>query len=625
MRKLFFLILFEICLFQQLSSQSHSLWVGESYTCDGTSAMMGLTSDKSWTTSGGYISLSGSGAYRTVKITQYFSGTASVTFSWKERLYANDQWSQRSKTWYFTCRENPVYITPTSMTLAVGESGYVSYQHEYSNNYTNAANAYFSSSNSTIASVSSSGEVIGVSPGTTYINVYSKIADASKAPYCKVTVKDVDVQSVSVKPDPVSIIAGEKKELQYTIYPSNATVNKISWYTNDKTIATISSTGVLTAVKHGTTEVYCIVNNSIKSNKATVNVSKSTLQLSASKESGLLEKGTTINLSANNTSAEIYYTIDGSTPSKNSTRYNGSITINKNLTLKAIAYHKDYNTSSVLVRKYQVTSLKVVETFPTENTIKKHDVPYIKFNSDVKLGDVEIKVSTSAVNNAIDNILLSNNVVYFIPQENAMTEGDVLTIDIPEGAFVDKDTEERCVASKITFSITDYSSSDSPSVENITVNSNQTNFIKRTRLPLQLIIEPSEAFCKKITWKSSNQSVATVSERGIVFGIYPGFATITAIVESHDGKVFQDSQNIRVKEPSFDVEQMRYEKIYYSINNSVLQLNNLKIGSIVNIYKVTGTKSYQGIANSQNMNIPLSEKGFYIVSIGNQRIKIVNY
>ena len=112
MRKIFFLNLFVFTLFQQLFAQTQSLWVGQSYTCDATSAMMGLTSDKKWTTSGGYFSYDDSGHYRRVTITQYFSGIASVTFSWKERLTSNDQWRSRSKTWYFSCIENPVYINP---------------------------------------------------------------------------------------------------------------------------------------------------------------------------------------------------------------------------------------------------------------------------------------------------------------------------------------------------------------------------------------------------------------------------------------------------------------------------------------------------------------------------------
>ncbi len=166
-----------------------SMWVGESYQCDPTSALLGLVSDISWTTNGGYFSLKGSGGYRTVTVTQYFLGTASVTCSWKYRLYSNDQWKTQSKTWYFTCLENPISITPTTMTLAVGENSHVSYAHLYNNSYVSFSDAYFESNNDAVATVSSSGIVTAVSPGTAYIVVYSKISEPSS---CKVIVTNND-------------------------------------------------------------------------------------------------------------------------------------------------------------------------------------------------------------------------------------------------------------------------------------------------------------------------------------------------------------------------------------------------------------------------------------------------
>lgn len=84
-----------------VSSRIHaqkSMWVGETYMCDATSAVMGLTSDITWTDNGGYLSLSGSGFYRNVTVTQYFSGTATVKCSWKYRLYSGDTWKRQSKS-----------------------------------------------------------------------------------------------------------------------------------------------------------------------------------------------------------------------------------------------------------------------------------------------------------------------------------------------------------------------------------------------------------------------------------------------------------------------------------------------------------------------------------------------
>lgn len=226
--------------------------------CDATSAVMGLTSDISWTTNGGYLSLSGSGLYRNVTVTQYFSGSATVKCSWKYRLYSGDTWKSQSKSWTIRCNENPVSISPTNLTLAPGETAYVNYSHKYTNSYTSAANAYFSSSNTRVATVSNSGLVTAINPGTTYINVYSKISSAANAPYCIVTVKNLTPTGVSL-PSSLSLIIGESKTLTPTVTPSGASTS-FSWSSDNSDIATVNSSGIVTGVKVGTTKVKVTTN-----------------------------------------------------------------------------------------------------------------------------------------------------------------------------------------------------------------------------------------------------------------------------------------------------------------------------------------------------------------------------
>lgn len=167
-------------------------------TCDATSAAMGLTSDINWSVSGGYISLSGSGFYRNAQVTQYFSGTATIKCSWKYRLYSGDTPKSQSKTWTVSCNDNPVSISPTSLTLNVGQTGRVAYTHKYNNSYTSYSNAYFSSGSSCV-SVSSNGEITALHAGTAYVNVYSKIS--SDSPYCTVTV--IEGSDPNPNPNPI--------------------------------------------------------------------------------------------------------------------------------------------------------------------------------------------------------------------------------------------------------------------------------------------------------------------------------------------------------------------------------------------------------------------------------------
>lgn len=84
-------------------------------------------------------------------------------------------------------------------------------------------------------------------------------------------------------------------------------------------------------------------------------------------DGGYVEKGTKISLNTNDGSI-IYYTLDGSFPTKNSIKYNSEITINKATVIKAIAYKDGYLPSDIISR-----------TFITD---RKHDLAFISISAD---------------------------------------------------------------------------------------------------------------------------------------------------------------------------------------------------------------------------------------------------
>lgn len=267
LRRILAVVVLSCCTFLVQSQITQHLWVGQSYTCDAGSIMMGLVSDVSWTSNGGYISLSGSGFYRNATITQYFYGTGSVTCSWKYRLNYDDRPQSMSKTWYFECNDNQASITPTTMKMSVGDVEYLGYSHQYNNSYEIYADAYFSSRNPSVATVSESGLVTAVGPGTTYITLYSKISSTS--PYCIVTVEEVDPISVSI-PSSLTAYVGESQSISATLYPSGAK-STLTWFSTDISIASVSS-GCVTGNEEGTTTIYATTSNELRSNDCTVTV-----------------------------------------------------------------------------------------------------------------------------------------------------------------------------------------------------------------------------------------------------------------------------------------------------------------------------------------------------------------
>jgi len=428
-RKIFLSIAMTILASLSAFSQQ-TLWVGQSYTFDVTSSVMGITANMSWSTNGGYLSLSGSGFYRTITVTQYFSGTATVTCEWDYKLTGNGSYTHTKRQVTISCRDNQVSISPSSLTLQPGESGYVSYHHQYDNQYTSAANAYFQSSDPSICTVSSSGEVVAKNPGTTYINVYSKISSVS--PYCRVTVKQIEPTSVSL-PSSIAMTAGETRTINATLYPSNAQ-SSFSWTSSDTQVASVSSSGIVTAKKHGTAIITVKTSNGLSAS-TTLTVNKAKLKLEPSIGEGLYQSGQTIFLTANASDAKIYYTIDGSQPTVNSILYSTNIILENPITLKAIAIHDDYENSDIITVKYDVTSLKVEELSPNSeiNYLPSICYPTVTFNeaidADIMLSKIHCKFKGHDI--PFQAYVLDKSLT-IVPDTEEYSDGGIIYISIEE-------------------------------------------------------------------------------------------------------------------------------------------------------------------------------------------------
>lgn len=172
------------------------LWVGQSFTCDLSIVSPIEHSNLDWIIADeckGYLSISPDGERCTVKIEKYFSGTLSVLSSWVIFPFPEvlpSYYEPMELSWYFSCIENPVSISPANMTLVMGTTGQVNYSHQFSNSYSTAANAgiYYTCKPAGVVSVSSSGKVTPQKAGTAKVYVHSNLANDENAPYCTVTV-----------------------------------------------------------------------------------------------------------------------------------------------------------------------------------------------------------------------------------------------------------------------------------------------------------------------------------------------------------------------------------------------------------------------------------------------------
>lgn len=152
-----------------------------------------------------------------------------------------------------------VSVSSATASLYVGQSVDLSATAKDSagNTLTGRTGSWFTS-NASIASVSSTGVVTAVAPGTTTITatVEGKTATAT------IAVSLVPVASVTVGPSTATLYPGQTIDLGATARDSagnTLTGRAIAWSTSDADIATVSSTGVVTAVAAGTATVTATV------------------------------------------------------------------------------------------------------------------------------------------------------------------------------------------------------------------------------------------------------------------------------------------------------------------------------------------------------------------------------
>lgn len=104
---------------------------------------------------------------------------------------------------------------------------------------------------------------------------------------------DIKVSSITVKAAKTSLFVKEKTTVKATVTPNNAANKGISWRSSNQSVATVDSSGKVTAKKAGTAQMIATATDGSKaSGKCTIRVIKPTLKLNAKKVKLQVKKST---------------------------------------------------------------------------------------------------------------------------------------------------------------------------------------------------------------------------------------------------------------------------------------------------------------------------------------------
>lgn len=378
-------------------------------------------------------------------------------------------------------------------------------------------NVTWSSSNPNVATVSTAGNVVSKSVGTTVITV--KIADGGHQASCHVTVLEpvVYATSLTITPQALNMNIGESASLNLQMLPSNAN-EKLVWESDNESVARVVN-GDITAVGVGVAKIM-VKGKNVTSNEVTVTVidkfAVTGVKLNESEKS--LQVGDSFTLTATVLPEDARdKTVTWSSDKE-------SVATVKDGVVTAVSPGTAIIKVTAGAGAFSATCSVTVE----ERIIEITEISYPEDNQTInlKMGEsytIKVKV---APDNANEILKVSPAINCPVTWKRDKVQGTpywnvTVTAIYKEGrgslAIDSKNYSTQCFVSVTKVPVT-----------GISLDVSETSMRVGQTLTLTSRVSPSDASIKDVIWESSDKTVAYVSQSGIVTAKSGGKVTITA-------------------------------------------------------------------------------------------------
>lgn len=316
----------------------------------------------------------------------------------------------------------------------------------------------------------------------------------------------ITVTSVSVSPSTADLVVGESLTLQATVSPSDATVKTVTWTSSNPSVASVTENGSVLALSEGSATINASADGKTGFCQVTVSKPFIAVQSVALKPQILsLVEGESAMLVAT-------ITPDNATDQTVSwsSSYPNVASIDQNGNVKANKAGKTTITASVGGES------ATCEVTVTPYYIEVQTITLSESNISLNKGDTRTLTATVKPDDASDK-----TVTWHSSNENVVTVTDGVVIAVGGGnAVVSAEAGGKTAECSVSVNVP---------LESISLDPPSLSLDKGTSAQLTASLSPSDATDKKISWTSSDETVATVTDDGLVYAKEAGTAVIIAV------------------------------------------------------------------------------------------------
>lgn len=395
-----------------------------------------------------------------------------------------------------------VNITKSSVTVTKGKTKQL--YTTFTPDNASVKDVKWTSSDKSIATVNSDGVVTGKKGGT--VTIKCRSLDTGVYDKCKVTVYE-PVKGITLSATSATVIAGRTKILTAEISPSTASNQSIKWGSGDKTVATVSSSGKITALKGGT----CNIVAKSKDNPSVYAICKLTV----------LQPPTKITLSETDIEitrgdkAVLVATVKPKDCFDSTLKWKSSDPTVARVDSKGII-------TGISAGKAVITCSSTVDP-----SVKRTcNVTVFQPVTGVKLSAEKLTLTTGRTKTLVATVLpskASNKKVTFKSSDKdvvRVSSKGVIEAVGPGKATVTVRTEDGFYTAKCVVTVVE-------PVVSVKLDYTSVNIALGKTKALTATVSPKNATNKDVSWRSSNPLVARVTQSGVVTALAEGTAVIT--------------------------------------------------------------------------------------------------